>query len=201
MRASEAYGDLIELGRTILTTREAAARWGASTGVATRRLHGLERDGLVRKLRRGLWTTDLNLRPIVLAPYLTAPLPAYVSLFSALYEHGAIEQIPRSISVVSLDRTRRVETTIASFSIHHIAPELFGGFEGDDKRGYVAGIEKAVFDLAYVRAAAGGKAFLPELQPQQKVRRAELRSWTRRIESQRLQTLVQRNLRELLGPD
>jgi len=199
MRASEAYGDLVELDRKVLTTREAAARWRVSAAAATRRLRGLEGDGLVRKLRRGLWTIDPQLRPIALAPYLTAPLPAYVSLFSALYEHGAFEQIPRSVSVISLDRSREVETAIARFSIHHIAPELFGGFEGDEDRGYVASVEKAIFDLVYIRAAAGGKAFLPELRPSRKVRRAELRHWTQRVESQRLRTLVSRNLRELLG--
>lgn len=199
MKASEAYGDLIKLGRKVLTTREIAARWGASPTVATRRLRGLEGDGLVRKLRRGLWTIDPRLTPIALAPYLTAPLPAYVSLFSALYEHGAIEQIPRSVSVISLDRAREVETAIARFSIHHIAPELFGGFEGDEDHGYVASIEKAIFDLVYVRAAAGSKAFFPELRPPRKVQRAELRRWTERIESRRLRTLVGRNLRAILS--
>ena len=199
MRASEAYGDLIALDRKVVTTREAAARWTASPTVATRRLHGLEADGLVYKLRRGLWAVDPKLKPIALAPYLTAPLPAYVSLFSALYEHGAIEQIPRSVSVVSLDRPREIETAIAHFSIHHIAPELFGGFEGDEERGYLAGVEKAIFDLVYIRAAAGGKAFFPELHPPRKLRRAELRRWTQRIESQRLRTLVSRNLRAILS--
>lgn len=199
MKASEAYRDLIELDRKVLTTREAAARWNTSSAVATRRLHGLEGDDLVRKLRRGLWAIVPQIGPTVVAPYLTAPLPAYVSLFSALYEHGAIEQIPRSVSVVSLDRAREVETTIAHFSIHHIAPELFGGFEGDEERGYLASVEKAIFDLVYIRAAAGGQAFLPELQPPRKVRRAELRRWTQRIGSRRLRTLVARNLRAVLG--
>lgn len=199
MRASEAYGDLIGLDRKVLATREAAARWRTSTAVATRRLHGLEADGLVRKLRRGLWALDPRMEPAVLAPYLTAPLPAYVSLFSALYEHGAIEQIPRAVSVVSLDRTREVETAVAHFSIHHIVPELFGGFDGDEERGYLAGVEKAIFDLVYVRAAAGGKAFFPELDLPRDLKRGELRRWTEKIESRRLRTLVGRNLREALS--
>jgi hypothetical protein len=37
---------------------------------------------------------DPNVAPFVLAPYLTVPLPAYVSFFSALSRHGMIEQIP-----------------------------------------------------------------------------------------------------------
>ncbi|HMC49442.1 MAG TPA: hypothetical protein VKH20_02265, partial [Solirubrobacterales bacterium] len=35
------------------------------------------------------------------APYLTSPLPSYISLFSALAEHEMIEQIPRQISLVA----------------------------------------------------------------------------------------------------
>lgn len=198
MKASEAYGELIGLNRKVLTTREIAARWQTSPAVATRRMRGLESDGLVRKLRRGLWAIDPKLRPIALVPYLTAPLPAYVSLFSALYEHGAIEQIPRSVSVISLDRTREIETAIGRYSIHHIAPELFGGFEGDEERGYLADMEKAIFDLAYIRAAAGSVAFLPELRPPRNLRRAELRGWTQKIGSRRLRTLVDRSLRRLL---
>jgi predicted transcriptional regulator of viral defense system len=200
VKASEAYGDLLRMGRKVMTTREAAARWRTSTAVTTRRLGGLEKDGLVLRLRRGLWAIDPQIKPITLAPYLTAPLPAYVSLFSALYEHGAIEQIPRSVSVISLDRTREIETAISRFSIHHIAPELFGGFEGDEEQGYLATVEKAIFDLAYIRAAAGSKAFFPELHLTRKVRRAELRRWTQMIESRRLQTLVSRNLRAALSP-
>lgn len=199
MRASEAYGELVRMNRKVLTTREITALWQTSPAVATRRLRGLEADGLVRKLRRGLWTIDPRIRPITLAPYLTAPMPAYVSLFSALYEHGVIEQIPRSVSVVSLDRTRVVETAIARFSVHHIAPELFGGFEGDEERGYLARVEKAIFDLAYIRATAGSKAYFPELHLPREVQLAELRRWTQRIKSRRLRTLVSRNLRAALS--
>jgi predicted transcriptional regulator of viral defense system len=198
MRASEAYGDLLAMGRKAMSTREIAARWRDSPTTTARRLKSLEESGLVRRLRRGLWAIDLQIEPKTLAPYLTAPFPAYVSLFSALYEHGAIEQIPRSVSIVSLDRTRTVETSIGRFEIHHISPRLFGGFGGDEERGYLASAEKAIFDLLYVRAAAGSRAFFPELQLPRDFRRSELRRWTERIESKRLRTLVSRNLRDAL---
>lgn len=198
MRASEAYGDLLAMGRKAMSTSEIAARWKASPTTTARRLKSLQESGLVRRLRRGLWAIEPQIDPKTLAPYLTAPFPAYVSLFSALYEHGAIEQIPRSVSVVSLDRTRTVETSIGRFEIHHIDPRLFGGFDGDEERGYLASVEKAIFDLVYVRAAAGSRAFFPELGLPREFRRSELRHWTDRIESRRLQTLVKRNVRDIL---
>lgn len=77
MRRSDAYASLVAFGRPFVETREAAARFG-------------------------LWALDRGTDPFVAAPYLTAPFPAYVSLWSALARHDMIEQIPRSVYVVSL---------------------------------------------------------------------------------------------------
>jgi hypothetical protein len=44
----------------------------------------------VRHLRRGLWSLDPDLDPFALPPFLTAPLPAYVSFWAALAHHGMI---------------------------------------------------------------------------------------------------------------
>jgi predicted transcriptional regulator of viral defense system len=196
--AIDAYGDLLKMNRPIVTNREAAARWRASHGTAARRLRRLEEAGLVRRLRRGLWALDPNIEPFVVVPYLTAPLPAYVSFFSALSRHEMIEQIPRQTSVASLDRAQRITTTIGIYEIHHLAPELFTGYEGSEETGYLATPEKALFDSVYVRAASGGQAFFPELSLPGDFDDAKLRGWIARIVSSRLRTLVSRRLNEVL---
>ena len=53
----------------------------------------------------------------------------YLSLHTALHLRGLIEQIPEVVYAVSLDRTSRIVTPMATFSIHHLAPEVFGGYE------------------------------------------------------------------------
>lgn len=199
MRMTDAYADLRRMDRPVLTSEEAAARWKASPRTTGHRLKGMAESGLVRRVRPGLWALDPAISPVALAPYLTAPHPAYVSLWSALAHHGSIEQLPRRVSVVSLSRPRRIETAIASYDVHQLAPELFGGYEGTDRSGYIATAEKAVFDTIYVRAAAGGKAYFPELHLPRGFDRRELRVWTDRIESPRLRTLVRRRTREVLG--
>jgi predicted transcriptional regulator of viral defense system len=199
MSRSEPYAELRELGAPVVRTREAAALWGTDEGNARRRLQSLVRAGLATALRPGLWGLDGELDPFALAPYLTAPLPAYVSTFSALAAHAMIEQIPGRVSVVSLGRARRLKTAIADFEIHHLAPELFGGYVAWSGGGSVASPEKALFDLVYLRAAAGGRAFLPELSLPEGFNRAELDSWVARIESPRLRTIVARRIRELLA--
>ncbi len=200
MTPIDAYADLLKMNRAIVTNREAAARWQTSPGTAARRLRGLAEAGLVRRLRRGLWALDPNVAPFVAAPYLTAPLPAYVSFFSALSHHEMIEQIPRQISVASLDRAQRITTTIGTYEIHHLAPELFTGYEGSEETGYLATPEKALFDTVYVRAAVGGQAFFTELSLPGDFDDAKLREWTARIGSARLRTLVSRRLAEILDP-
>jgi predicted transcriptional regulator of viral defense system len=198
MKAAEAYAELRRLDRPVFTTREAAAVWRDEQTSASRRLVGLERAGLVRRIQRGLWALDPEIEPRVVGPYLTAPLPSYISLSSALAEHGMIEQIPRQISLVSLARPRRIVTSLGVYVVHQLAPELFGGFDGGERSGYLARPEKALFDLTYVRAAAGSRAHLPELLLPEDFDRSELNRWSERIANQRLRTLVTRRLRELL---
>lgn len=199
MKPLEAYADLTRMGRPILTTREAAARWRTSGKTAGRRLRGLEQAGLIRHLRRGLWAVDREVKPFAAAPFLTDPFPAYVSFWSALAWHGLIEQIPRQISVASLDRPRRISTSIGTYEIHHLTASVFGGFSGSEGTGYLAQPEKALFDTVYVRAAAGTHAYFPELALPPTFEPEAALGWTERIESSRLRTLVTRGLRGAMG--
>lgn len=199
MSATDAYGELLRIGRPILQTREAAARLHASTSSASHTLSALERAGLVHRLQRGLWALAPNIEPFTLAPFLTAPYPAYVSFWSALHRHDMIEQIPRAISVASTDRTRRATTTIGIYAIHHLAPELFDGYTGTEQHGYLATPEKALFDTVYIRAARGAQIFLPELTLPRNFTHTRLRTWTGRVATPRLRTLVSRGLDEALA--
>ena len=198
MTPTDEYGRLLRSDRPVVTTGEAAAIWETSVRTAGRRLRAMEDGGLVRRLRRGLWALDIEVAPFAVAPFLTAPFPAYVSFWSALYRHQMIEQIPRQISVASLDRARVIETTIGTYGIHHLAPELFGGYEGSQASGYLASPEKALFDAVYVRAASGGRAFFPELSLPEDFNHDQLKEWIERIESPRLRTVVSRRLGEVL---
>lgn len=197
MKPADAYAELRRLGRPVLSTREAAALWGSEQTAASRRLASLADAGLVLRVRKGLWALDSEIEPFSLGPYLTAPLPSYVSLWSALADHGMIEQVPRQISLVSLARTRRIVTALGTYVVHRLTPGLFGGYTHTE-RGYLASAEKALFDLVYIRTAAGTRARPPELSLPADFDRTALDHWIARIESPRLRTLVTRRLRDLL---
>lgn len=198
MRAADAYARLREVGRPVMETREAAAVVSASPNGATKLLSTLEHAGLVRRVRKGLWAIDPDVAPAVLVPYLTAPYPAYVSLFSALAQHGMIEQIPTRTEVASLDRARLVDTPQGVFSIHRIAPEVFTGFTGTPADGFIALPEKALFDVIYTRAPRGGVVRLPELTLPEQFDRSRLDGWTTRIPHPRMRTLVARGVEAAL---
>lgn len=197
MRTTDAYGDLLKLGRKVITTKEAATRWRAEQRTTSKRLQALERAGLVRQLRRGLWSLDPELDPFVLPPFLTAPLPAYVSFWSALAHHGMIEQIPRQIWIASPARPQKVTTSIGTYEIHRLTPELITGFTSSEDQGYLAGPEKALFDTIYIRAAAGSRAYFPELFLPPHFSRPTTKRWLKLIKSPRLRTLVSRRLEEV----
>jgi predicted transcriptional regulator of viral defense system len=199
MNAPEALARLRKLGVAAIATADAAAALGQSTFAASKTLTRLGEAGLVIPIRKGMWWIDAKLDPYVLAGHLTAPLPAYISLQTALHLRGLIEQIPEVVYVVSLARTESIATTAGTFSVHHIAPELFGGFDDTPEGVRMATAEKALFDVAYL-SAGRSRLFvaLPELEMPRGFRWKELALWRDRIASNRLRVMVARRLRRFL---
>lgn len=193
------FSELSRLGPTI-RTGEAAAALGVSVSGASRLLRRLESRNLARQVRYGLWIVGTDsIDPRALAQEITRPHPAYVSFTSALNAHGMIDQVPREISLASLDEAKRVKTALGTFVVHHLPPRLFGGWEErEDVR--LALPEKALFDLAYVSAVHRGRPQrVPELDLPAKFRKAELDQWLSRIESPRLRTLTSRAVKYALS--
>jgi hypothetical protein len=111
-----------------------------------------------------------------------------------------VEQIPEVFYAVSLARTQRITTSAGAFSIHHVVPELFGGFEDSEGGVKMATAEKALFDLAYL---SGGRSRLftgvPEIEIPAAFRWREVRRWIGRVASSRARTLVVRRLHRFAG--
>jgi predicted transcriptional regulator of viral defense system len=201
MRAVDVYAELRRFGKPVLTTEDAAVRLRVSVSAASRMLGRLAGKGLVHALRRGLWSMDADLDPLLLPEYLTAPLPAYVSLQTALHRHGMIEQIPRVVYTASLARTRRIVTSIATYSVHRLGPDFFGGYATDPKTGLkIATPEKALLDVLYLSAARSRLfARLPELELPRRFDVRECRRWINRIPAPYRRTMVHSRLDAILA--
>lgn len=203
MNASEALGRLKSLRVPAATTADAAAILKLSSTATSHMLKRLASAGLVTPLRKGLWALAERPDRLGLAEYMTAPYPAYLSLQTALYQHGMIEQIPSMIYLVSLARSARVETALGTYSVHHVQPAFFDGFEALQDSGIKLALpEKALVDFLYLSPTRGRLfAALPELELPRGFRRSAAREWVRRIPSKRLRTMVARRLDEVIARD
>jgi predicted transcriptional regulator of viral defense system len=200
MNARETLGMLQDLRMSAVTTADAAAVLGLSVEAASHSLRRLALSGLITSVRKGLWALSREPDPFVIAEHLTAPYPSYLSLQTALYQRGMIMQIPTIIYVVSLGRGGRIKTKIGTYSIHHIPPEIFGGFESMAGSGIKLALpEKALVDFLYLSPTRSRLfASLPELELPSVFRRRVARQWVQRIPSPRLQNLVKQKLERLL---
>jgi predicted transcriptional regulator of viral defense system len=182
----------------VVTTSEVAALMRGRVDSANKMLGRLTTKGVVKPLARGLWALGRDLDPKVLSRYVAGPSPSYVSLLSALRFHGMISQIPRSTYVVTLGRPQEVETSLGDFSIHTVAPEVFGGFVATPEGALIASPEKALFDVFYL-SGTRPRTFssLPEVELPDDFDFGKVRSWTRKVPSKRLRTIVERRTSEL----
>lgn len=196
MNAAFALARLRALRKSVVTTDDAALALGAERSAATHTLTRLAASGLLKRIRHGLWATDLALDPLLLPEYLTAPFPSYVSLQSALFFHGMVSQIPEVIYVASLAQTRRVQTSLGTFSIHRLAPGFFGGYETVKTSGVrLATPEKALLDTLYLAPARSRLfAHLPEVELPEHFDRDRIRYWVRRIPAGPRRKSVERRL-------
>jgi predicted transcriptional regulator of viral defense system len=200
MNGPDALAILRQLAVPAIDTADAAAAFGLSTAAASQTLTRLARVGLIRSVRHGTWWLEDTLDPLRLPEYLSAPLPSYVSLQTALHRRGLIEQIPEVVYAVSLARTERVKTKFGTFSIHHVAPEVFGGYEETERGAKIATAEKALFDFAYL-SSGRSRLFtsLPELELPRGFRHKELSRWLKKVPSERSRTLTKQKLEALLA--
>lgn len=189
MTSSDGYAALVNLGRPVVTTADVARLWRMKLDATSHALARLEHAALVRRIRHGIWKVGPGRSdPRDVLPVLTSPFPSYVSLWSALFHHEMIEQIPTVVYAVSPERPKRVPTADDSFNIQPIHPDLYGG---------MASPEKALFDTAYLLVPRGGRVTLPELELPAGFNKIELSSWVDRISSARLRSLTRSGVEEL----
>ena len=197
-RSADILGRLKEAALPFFSTREAAALTDLSASAVYKHLLVFERAGLICKVRYGCWALDPDVNPLVYAAWVRAPLPSYVSLYTALYQHGIITQIPQVIYVASLGPTERFETALGTYSVHQVSPEVFGGYiEHDGVR--MATPEKAIFDTLYLaRARSGRFAGMTEVELPAGFDRTALRAFATKISDPAARKRVERAIVEFL---
>ena len=200
MRLIEVLTHLKKMKQPVLRTADVMAYLHLDKAHASKMLARLADSDHITRIKRGLWVFPEEMEPMILAEYLTAPFPSYVSLQSALYYHGMISQIPVITYSISAARTHSYRTPLGFFSIHHIHHSFFFGYESVGKQGMKLAIpEKALLDYLYL-SPAKSKLFnsLPELELTQEFSIEKVEQMIQRIEFKGRKTLIARRFRDLI---
>src|SRR3989338_1786999 len=156
----------------IFTTADIITLTGLSPTAATKALSRLAGADLVARIKKGVWVNELyaDLNPYEALPYLRAPWLAYVSLYSALADHGVVDEIAQVVYGVSSAPPKRYRTSIGEFHIHHLPQRLIWGYEitRQGQASYPrAEPEKAFLDLAYLALIPRSPLELPQKREKQ----------------------------------
>ena len=133
---------------------------------AVHALRRLASQKIIARIKRGVWVNLLagDLHPYEAVPFLRAPWPAYVSLYSALADYGLVAEIPQVIYAVSGALPKKYKTQLGDFHIHHLPANLIWGYEIKriGQGSYpIAEPEKAFLDLVYLALTPRSPLHLP----------------------------------------
>ncbi len=202
MKKRSLFISIKRLNQPVFTTHQLSAISKKSPSVVVQGLRILERDGLVVRVYRGLWAvSEKYISPYEIIPLLFPLSSAYLSFISALHLYGIIEQIPQEITLASTSHTRFISTKVGVFSVHHISPEFFCGFDWYKREGkfLIAEPEKALIDCLYI-SAYKKKQFIhfPELHFPKGFNFRKAKEWIEKIANPNTKKYVKKRLNIIL---
>jgi len=183
------YSELVELAsrEPVFASALLLAGQPAAGGVQSQ-LARWVRAGKLVQVRRGWYALPRAYRKQEPHPFLVANRlkPAsYVSLQSALAQHGLIPEHVPAVTSVTTGRPELLRTPLGAFQYRHVAPAWFRGAQlvdvGGGQQAFLATPEKALLDLLYLTPDSANAAFLAELRLQH----------TERLDREQLRKLAQ----------
>lgn len=198
MNLIHAYQKLKQLEPTFFT-KDTTAVLNVSNKNAAIILSRLAKKNTIVHLARGRWAYSDTVDPLILPSILAFPMKAYVSLYSALYYRGMIDQIPDTVFAITNGKTNIFETPIAKISLHSINSFLFTGYEMIGKSCiFMATAEKALFDTLYLMPAKSNLfKKLTELEIPDNFNFALLQKWIKRVKNKSRRIMIEKMLEEI----
>jgi predicted transcriptional regulator of viral defense system len=148
-------------GFELFSTRDLAVVFpGRNRQLANLQLHQWVRRGWVKRLKRGLfelaWPDPVVLPDLFIANRLYEP--SYVSLETAMFQHGLIPEVAAQVTSVTSATTKRFVNYHGAFSYFSVMPGAFRGYglamvERREVR--MAEPEKAIVDRIYAATRKG----------------------------------------------
>lgn len=169
----------------VFLTKQAAALLKISNNHAATLLGRLEKQQTIVRLAQGRWAYSTEVDPLLLPNILSYPMSSYISLYTALYYHGMIEQISSTVFAITNGKTKNFQTPFAAISLHHIIGPLFTGYETYGfQNALLATPEKALFDTLYLMPAKSNLfKRLTELEIPENFNFALLEPWLKHVKN------------------
>lgn len=152
--------EALRRGKSIYHLSELQRMAGLSAVAAQRAAHRLTRKRWLAKLGKG-FSANLFLPPLLEEVSTVLYPPSYISLESALFQHGIIEQVPHLLTCVTTNKTKSFRTALGEISYAHLQPDLFFGYVVRGKS-LLALPEKAALDFVYLQLQNGHAPALDE---------------------------------------
>lgn len=184
---------------TFVETADVALLLKISKHSAGKYLEALREQKLIEKVSRGKWAlVGSDFDPLQIAEFLTAPFESYISLNSALFHHGMIEQVPTRIYAMTVGRTRLTKTPFGQFSFHKCNPCFFVGYVYHKPFLNIATPEKALIDFFYYSSTKSREfTKLPEIELPKDFSWRKAQAFCAQIPSPRSASLAKSRLAEL----
>ena len=182
-------------------TKDAAMALRVSNKYAAMILLRLEKQNTIIHLARGRWAYSDSTDPLILPSILAFPMKAYVSLYSALYYRGLIDQIPSTIFAITNGKTKTFNTPLAKISLHSINSYLFSDYEMIGKSNILmATAEKALFDTLYLMPAKSNIfKRLTELEIPDNFHFSLFKKWVKKINNKSRRVMVEQALEKIIS--
>jgi predicted transcriptional regulator of viral defense system len=131
-----------------------------------------QKSGKLVSLKNGLYILADAYRKVEPQEFYVASLlkkPSYVTMEKALEYHDLIPEAVAVYTCVTTKRQGRFETPIGIFDYRHIKTSYFWGYESmtlNNQTAFIAGPEKALLDLIYLKNIRVSPGYLEELRLQ-----------------------------------
>jgi predicted transcriptional regulator of viral defense system len=157
---NQKWVELLRRGKSIYAFTELLRLTGISSTALRRALVRLGKADLLVNLGKGFYANQLHAPALEETASVLYP-PAYISLESALFMHGVLDQTPHALTCVTVNKTKHFRTKLGEIFYNHIKPSLFFGYRSDG-RIFIAEAEKAALDFIYLQKQNGLEPTLDE---------------------------------------
>lgn len=149
----EKWVSLLRRGKSVYAFAELLRLTDLSNAAMRRALTRLCESELMISLGKGYYANGLQMPALEeIASVLYAP--AYISLETALFMHGIVDQAPHLLTCVTINKTKIFRTGLGEIQYYHLKPELFFGYQINDALP-LAEAEKAALDFVYLQRQNG----------------------------------------------